>query len=68
MWTVIARYLIAALHARDDTFFDRHRPAAFATVATPVRLPLCPLCDLLQDTCTLVVREKWTLKNSTWAC
>lgn len=35
-WQVIARYLIAALNATDPAFFTRHRPAAFATVATPV--------------------------------
>jgi hypothetical protein len=32
---LIARALVGQLHARSPSFFDKHRPAAFATIATP---------------------------------
>lgn len=32
---MIARALVGQLHARTPSFFDKHRPAAFATIATP---------------------------------
>lgn len=33
--SVIARYLIGLLHSRDPSFFVKHRPVNFTTLATP---------------------------------
>jgi hypothetical protein len=32
---LIARALVGQLHARSPSFFTKHRPAAFTTIATP---------------------------------
>jgi hypothetical protein len=32
---VVARYLVGLLEAREPSFFDKHVPVSFTTVATP---------------------------------
>lgn len=42
---VIARYLITLLDSRTPSFFEKHEPIHFSTIATPV----CPCCVVALD-------------------
>jgi len=37
---VVARYLVGLLHSRTPSFFEKHHPVSFSTIATPVSLVL----------------------------
>jgi len=37
---VVARYLVGLLHSRTPSFFEKHHPVSFSTIATPVSLIL----------------------------
>ena len=56
---VVARFLIGLLASRSPSFFEKHKPVTFSTIATPVSadlsavfvprtLTLAPWCPTLQ--------------------